>query len=380
MTFVSLFAGVEGFGLGFEQAGMRCVGQVEKDAHCQRVLSRHFPHVPKWSDIHEITGADLGHPALLVGGFPCQDYSVAGLRSGLAGDRGALWWQFARLIDECRPRWVVGENVPGLLSSNDGRDFGTIVGSLVELGYGVCWRILDAQWFGVPQRRRRVFIVGHSRGVPRPEILFEPEGLSGDSPPRREARQGVAPTLASRTRGGGGLRTDTDLDGGLIAATLETRPTSDRLRVEEGYLIAQTVTSRTGGRYDPETEALLAFNWQAGGSKAMLAVNGTRVSALHVGQIPAIAFAQNQRDEIGELSVAGSVNAERWGTAKNETLLATSTVRRLTPLECERLQGFPDNWTAGQSDTQRYRQMGNAVAVPVAEWIGHRLAVAEGIR
>src|SRR5690606_13994105 len=136
---------------------------------------------------------------------------------GLAGDRGALWWEMDRLIGELRPTWVVGENVPGLLSSRGGADFETIIRSLTERGYGVAWAVLDAQYFGVAQRRRRVFIVGHSGGIPRPEILALGEGMYGHPAPSREAGQETAPTLASRTRGGGGLGTDTELDGGLIS-------------------------------------------------------------------------------------------------------------------------------------------------------------------
>ena len=120
MNVVSLFAGVGGFDLAAESAGMTITGQVEIDPHARSVLERHWPDVPRWEDVHDVTAADLGTVDALVGGFPCQDYSVAGSRQGLAGDRGALWWQFHRLIDECHPRWVVGENVPGLLSSAGG--------------------------------------------------------------------------------------------------------------------------------------------------------------------------------------------------------------------------------------------------------------------
>lgn len=336
----SLFAGVGGFDVAAEAAGMDVVWQSENDKAASRVLEHHWPgrNLGDTYDIYiadryatGIVDTDIAAPAVdvLCGGFPCQDYSVAGNREGLDGDRGALWWQYHRLISEGRPTWVIGENVPGLLSSRDGQDFATIIDSLTELGYGVVWAVLDAQWFGVAQRRRRVFIVGHSGGRPRPEILALSEGMFGHPEPRREVGQ-------------------------QNAATIETRPTPDRRRAESGHLIA---------------------------------------------------FAQNQRDEVRDLNdLAGTVAAKpgmkqqtyvvnsRQDSVSIEdtslpidtgtpphTVSTGTTVRRLTPLECERLQGFPDGWTdiPGNSDSQRYRQMGNAVAVPVAEWIMRRIAKEE---
>src|SRR5690554_5656352 len=190
----SLFAGIGGFDLAAERAGMEVVFQSEIDKYASRVLDHHWPHVENLGDIHGIT--DPPAVDVLCGGFPCQSYSVAGSRGGLADDRGALWWEYHRLIAELGPEWVVGENVPGLLSSRGGADFETILGSLTELGYGVAWAILDAQWFGVAQRRRRVFIVGHSGGVPRPEILALSEGLYGHPEPSRKTGKRTAPSPA----------------------------------------------------------------------------------------------------------------------------------------------------------------------------------------
>src|SRR3990167_6826375 len=156
MKYASLFSGIGGFDLGFDRAGMECVLQVEQDNSCLGILARHWPKVKKVNDVRKIkrVSADL-----ICGGFPCQDVSVAGKRAGLDGERSGLWFEFHRIVTEVRPRWVVVENVPGLLSSNAGRDFAVILRGLVECGYGVCWRILDAQYFGVAQRRRRVFVV-----------------------------------------------------------------------------------------------------------------------------------------------------------------------------------------------------------------------------
>jgi len=189
----SLFAGVGGFDLAFERAGFRTAWLVEQDKQCQSVLKTRFPNAEVFDDIRE--NRTLGPVSIICGGFPCQDYSVAGKRGGLAGDRGALWWEMHRIIADLRPTWVIGENVPGLLSSNGGRDFQSIIHSLVQLGYGCTWAVLDSQYFGVAQRRRRLFIIGHSGGQPRPEILALSEGLFGHPAPSREAGQEVAGSL-----------------------------------------------------------------------------------------------------------------------------------------------------------------------------------------
>src|SRR5690606_27219539 len=262
----SLFAGIGGFDLAAERAGMTVRWQSGIDKYASRVLEHHWPEVENFGDIHGITNP----PAVdvLCGGFPCQSYSVAGNRGGLADDRGALWWEYHRLIADLRPTWVVGENVPGLLSSRGGADFETIIRSLTELGYGVAWAVLDAQFFGVAQRRRRVFIVGHSGALPRPEILALGQGVFGHPAPSRETGERTAPTLASRTRGGGFPGTDEAIDG-----------------------------------------AVVVFNWQSG--QDQLSVRSTHTDALHVGQTPAVAFAQNQRGEVRDLDdLAGALHAE----------------------------------------------------------------------
>lgn len=190
----SLFTGIGGFDLGFERAGWDCAWQVEIDPACQDVLARHWPEVTRYGDVREVGAANLEPVDAIVGGFPCQDISIAGRREGLDGKRSGLWWEFRRVLVELRPAWVVIENVRDLLSSNGGRDMGSILGALGDLGYGWAYRVLDAQWFGVPQRRRRVFIVGHLGDKRAAQVLLEPEGGGRDSPPIRTARK-VAPTL-----------------------------------------------------------------------------------------------------------------------------------------------------------------------------------------
>lgn len=386
----SLFAGVGGFDIAAERAGLEVAWQSEVDPAASRVLEHHWPG-RNLGDIHNIrmeTGdrspregsavegvgvpvgrgrrSDIGHAAngsdsggtnertapavdVLCGGFPCQDYSVAGNREGLAGDRGALWWEFHRLIAEGRPTWVVAENVPGLLSSRGGQDFATIIDSLTELGYGVAWGVLDAQYFGVAQRRRRVFIVGHSGGIPRPEVLALGQGLFGHPEPRRETRQRTSGDAANRL--GIGIPDPTY---GLTVRNAQDWPESG------------AATLVVGGSYADDHTGTITTTWAKGPGNTQV-----EEGAL-------VAFAQNQRDEVRDLgNLSGALAAEPG--MKQQTYVTHPQVRRLTPLECERLQGFPDGWTniEGNSDTQRYRQMGNAVAVPVVEWIFDRIMEAD---
>ena len=187
MTGVSLFAGVGGFDLALERAGVRVVASVEWDKNAQSVLRKRFPNAEVFGDIQGVTGEQLiragfdPNNGIITGGFPCQDLSVAGKRAGLAGKRSGLFWEICRLLDETRAQAFILENVPGLLSSNEGRDMAVVIEALVERGYRVGWRVLDAQYFGVPQRRRRVFIVGCSREFGRTpeEILAIAEGRAG---------------------------------------------------------------------------------------------------------------------------------------------------------------------------------------------------------
>jgi len=205
MNAVSLFAGVGGFDLALERAGVPVVAAVEIDKNASGVLAHRFPNSTLFGDIQEVTGNDLlragfiPERGIITGGFPCQDLSVAGKRAGLAGGRSGLFWEICRLLDDLHPKYFILENVPGLLSSNGGRDMGTVVGALAELGYGIAYRVLDAQNFGVPQRRRRVFIVGclGDSGAAPAEILAISEGLFGDSQtsqPKGQETTGAAGT------------------------------------------------------------------------------------------------------------------------------------------------------------------------------------------
>ncbi len=209
MIYGSLFSGAGGFDLGLDAAGMMCAFQCEIDKQARAVLRHHWPEVPKHEDVRELSGRTLPRIDLLVGGFPCQDVSVAGNRAGLAGKRTGLFYEFTRLVSELAPEWLLLENVPGLLSSGGGRDMGAVLWALGELGYGWAYRSLDAQYDGVPQRRERLFIVGRAGGRSPVEVLFEPESVPGNPPPRREAREDVAGTLGGGS-GSRGWAPDTD--------------------------------------------------------------------------------------------------------------------------------------------------------------------------
>jgi DNA (cytosine-5)-methyltransferase 1 len=240
MLFLSVCSGIEAASVAWNPLGWKAVAFSEIEPFPSAVLAHHYPDTPNWGDMTKYKEWPDVPIDLLCGGTPCQSFSVAGLRKGLDDPRGNLMLTFGAIAAKYRPKWLVWENVPGVLSSNKGKDFGTFLGMLGELGYGFAYRILDAQFFGVPQRRRRVFVVGclgdwRSAAA----VLFERHGLSGNPAPSRKARQGIAPTLSARAQGGGGLGTDFDCDGGLIARCL-------------------TRGSGGGQRYDAESETLIA--------------------------------------------------------------------------------------------------------------------------
>ena len=188
-----------------QRQGVKVVASVEIDKKCNEVLARHFPDATQFTDVTTVKGEDLINAGftpstgIITGGFPCQDLSVAGKRAGLAGERSGLFWEIARLVEETQTEYFVIENVPGLLTSNKGRDFGVVIGTMADIGYSLAWRVLDAQHFGVPQRRRRVFIVGRRTGdgLGPAEVLFKSEGLRRNITQSKQTRQN---TTASSTR------------------------------------------------------------------------------------------------------------------------------------------------------------------------------------
>ncbi len=410
MRHLSLFSGIGGFDLAAERAGFTTVLCAESDAHCRAVLHRHWPDVPILDDVRSVDGSIKIKADIVSGGFPCQDISVAGRRAGLAGERSGLWWEFHRILAAIRPAWVVVENVPGLLSSNGGRDMGAILGALGDLGYGYAYRVLDAQFFGVAQRRRRVFIVGCLGDVRRAAaVLLEPEGLCWNPPQGGEARTGVAALTATGV-GTCGADDNQAQAGHLIAQVSHTltaqrgqrldptgqdfvvspltcRPYADAVAQESGLVVASALTSSAGhhGHSSPRGDGadnLVVAGFSGGqGSRARsigYAVEQSptlRAAESGSNRAPCVLAFQPQAGGATALSIG-----ENAPTLTDSQIAACTdgySVRRLTPTECERLQGFPDGWTEGHSDSQRYKMLGNAVAVPVAEWILGRIESRE---
>lgn len=230
-TFVSLFAGVGGFDLGFEKAGHTCVGQVEIDKNAMSVLKKHWPNVPLHDDVRTATewakeNDLIGKVDIVCGGFPCQDVSVAGKRAGIAGARSGLFWDAIRFAQEVKAQTIVLENVPGLLSSNNGRDFGVVISAMADAGYShIEWRVLDSQFFGVPQRRRRVFIIGSVTDRSGSPILIERQSVRGDSSTSNSSREdsstSTGESTVARMRGFGDYEVDN------VSSTLKARDYKD---------------------------------------------------------------------------------------------------------------------------------------------------------
>jgi DNA (cytosine-5)-methyltransferase 1 len=336
------------------------------------VLKHHYPGTPLHGDFTTIEGDEYGPIDLLVGGTPCQSFSVAGLRGGMDDERGQLALQFLKLLDRTRARWVVWENVPGVLSSNGGRDFGSFLGGLVELGYGFAYRILDAQHFGVPQRRRRVFVVGHLGDWRRAAaVLFERHSLSGNPAPSREAGQATAGTLKACAGKSG---------------TPNGAEEADRLIVSQWGDQAGALTARHDSSPCADRgQNIIAFSGQSLGCDSDLAPTLDTGAEHHNRGIHA--FMENVR---AELRISEQTDALTRGGGKPgqgyAAAMVGSQVRRLTPRECERLQGFPDDYTLVPyrgnlaADGPRYKALGNSMAVPVMRWIGERIAMVEALQ
>ena len=367
MKYGSVCSGIEAATTAWHHMGWEPSFFSEIDAFPRAVLEHHYPEVPLHGDFTTIQDGDYDPINLLVGGTPCQSFSVAGLRKGLDDPRGNLMLGFGALAKRLRPAWLVWENVPGVLSANGGRDFGTFLGMLAELGYGFAYRVLDAQFFGVAQRRKRVFVVGYlGDWRPAAAVLFERESLSGNPAPSREAQQEVTGTLSSRTSGGGGMGTDFECAGGL-------QP------VNTYQNVSHCLNAGGMGRIDYETESFVVHGTQdpCTGSQAFALGrnNGAENAVCVTGQV-----AHTLRGE--------GFDASEYGTGRGTpTISQGMAVRRLTPIECERLQGFPDSFTQVPyrnktaktcPDGPRYKALGNSMAVPCMKWIGERIQQVQG--
>lgn len=346
LKYLSVCSGIEAATVAWHPLGWQPVAFAEIKKFPSAVLTHHYPTVPNWGDITRFREWPDANVDVLVGGTPCQSFSVAGLRQGLRDPRGNLALVYLAIADRYRPEWVVWENVPGVLSSNGGRDFGAFLGGLAELGYGWAYRVLDAQYTrveshprAVPQRRRRVFVVGCLGDWRRAAaVLLEPESLSGHPAPRRTSGQDLAPATApSLTESGRG-----------VARVGESRG-QDPLIPE----VAWALQERDAKGADSDTKD---------------------------GHLIVLAFNTNARpDEMTASDVATLTRSQVAGVA------GVAGVRRLTPTECERLMGLPDGYTLvpyrgkPAADGPRYKALGNSIAINCLRWIGERLsAVSTG--
>jgi len=434
MRYLSVCSGVESASVAWHDLGWTPVGFSEIEPFPSAVLAYRFPDVKNYGDMTKYKEWDNepGTVDVLVGGTPCQSFSVAGLRKGLDDPRGNLMLVYLGLAEHLRVPWLVWENVPGVLSSNGGRDFGTFLGALEQLGYRWSFRVLDAQYFGVPQRRRRVFVVAHLGDGEHPaSVLFEPESLRGDTAKGGKKGQGAPRGAGKGTESGGRPFRMTafgqyeDDDSGSTCKQRDYKDATD--------LVVQPVCA-TGHRTHALTQSQKGATEDGTG-------RGTPI-------VPAIAFHPTQ-DPISSVEVTHALGTESKGGCATGAVLTdvtgtlgarassgggfstdfevagglqpftfdgsqsdnpkathqytedgsppliksrpynvaspTMAVRRLLPVECERLQGFPDDWTnipwrgKPAPDGPRYRAMGNSMAVPVMRWIGQRLdRVAKG--
>ena len=402
ITYGSVCSGIEAATVAWHSLGWKAAWYSEIENFPSAVLSHHYSDVPNYGDMTRFEEWPNEPIDLLVGGTPCQSFSVAGLRKGLADPRGNLMLTYGAIARQYRPRWLVWENVPGVLSSNGGRDFGTFLGMLAECGYGFAYRILDAQYFGVAQRRRRVFVVGclgdwRSAAA----VLFESHSLQGHSAPSRETGQEVAGTIAARF--GISRNNHEELAWPAEIASTLNASFGDKQRLEDQHALSGaplfvpskigTITARMFnalGARDVEEGALLPIT-QFGEIAGSLTARHDSSPCADRGQNVVAFSAKDYGADASSIAPTlramghGDSHANGGGQVAVAQPVATAMqVRRLTPVECERLQGFPDNYTnipwrkkPESPDGPRYKALGNSMAVPVMRWIGERIKKVE---
>ena len=353
MKFIELFAGVGAFRLGLERTGHECVWANEWLERPRSIYARNFREQPDGRDIRDVSAGDIPDADLLVGGFPCATFSVAGKRTGFSLDdtRGTLAFEMFRLAHEKSIPYLLFENVKGLLNHDGGRTFEIILEVLDGLGYDCQWELLDSQNFGVPQHRERIFLIGHLRGKPRPKVF--PIGRASRSndeanSQERTGREGlfsdISPTLDAHYYKGGNAR--------QYVVQTESRRDKEMRTYTEGVVPTLTAQMGTGGGNVPYVRPML--------------------DVARVNKSPNGRLIKDDGDPMYTITAQ-----DRHGVQiGNEDGFA---IRKLTPLECERLQGLPDGWTEfyhdGRrvSDSERYERCGRTITIPVVEAIGRRL-------
>jgi DNA (cytosine-5)-methyltransferase 1 len=372
MKYLSVCSGIEAATVAWHPLGWEAFAYSEIEKFPCQVLAHHYPDTPNLGDMTKFWEWKNAAIDVLVGGTPCQSFSIAGLREGLSDPRGNLMLTYLAIAAKYRPKWLVWENVPGVLSSNGGNDFASLLRGMAELGYGFAYRVLDAQYFGVAQRRRRVFVVG-CLGDWRcaAAVLFERDSLSGNPAPSRKARTVVAALTATGV-GTCGADDNQGQAGHLIASTGD---------------IAHCLNAGGMGRQDYETETLIAHTLRGEGFDASEDGTGRGTPLVPVA-FDCKASGQNGFG-IGEIASTmrsmGHANSHQNGGG-HQAVQVGMQVRRLTPTECERLQGFPDGYTdikpkgKPTADGPRYKALGNSMAVPVMEWIARRIQAVESVQ
>jgi DNA (cytosine-5)-methyltransferase 1 len=391
MRYASVFDGIGAAHVAWQPLGWECAWTAEIDAFPSAVVEQRWgfenrgdvTKFKEWTDGEAID--------LLVGGSPCQSFSVAGLRQGLLDPRGGLMLTFLGIAQRYRPQWVVWENVPGVLSSGQGRDFGSFLGALAELGYGFAYRVLDAQWFGVAQRRRRVFVVGCLGDMrSAAKVLFECESVRRDNPPSREKGERITGAITARSGRTGGASND-DLDAGKLLAYTSDGVLADPISANEGRTythegttfrmhncVSQPFTKSKSAQSNKDDET-----WVPGEAAPTFNVfdsGETRATTVVAEGFTYSGYSNQPAWMTGNRTDCPSSSGHSDGSHQGLGVVMPGSVRRLTPRECERLQGFPDDYTLvthrgkPAADGPRYRALGNSMAVPVMRWIGERIA------
>ena len=348
-TFLSICSGIESASVAWEPLGFKCIGVSEIDPFRSELLKYHYPEVKNYGDFTKIQKRDIGKkPDIIVGGTPCATFSIAGLRKGIKSDRGNLALEFIRIIKRLNPKWVLWENVPGVLSSNNGKDFGSFLGGLAECGYGFAYRVLDTQYIrtqrfprAIPQMRRRVFVVGHIGNWRRAsEVLFDEESLSWNPPPCRKEGSGVTTKTQECSIGSDQYMKFRSSDFGRYVED----NVSSTIKARDYKSATDLITDNSVICFEPNT---------------------------------ADGFARVRKEE-----VSPTLNAMTGGNRQPCVALEQFKIRRLTPIECERLQGFPDNYTQipyrgkvkeNCPSSKRYEACGRAMSINVMEWLGTRI-------
>lgn len=445
MRYISIFSGIEAASVAWESLGWEPVAFAEIEPFPCELLKQRFPGVPNLGDVTKIDWSEYrGAVDLIVGGSPCQSFSIAGNREGLKGESG-LMFEYIRAVREVLPRYFVWENVPGALSSEKGAAFGQLLHEMDVCGYGLAWRVLDAQFYGVAQRRRRVFLVGclGNGGVPA-QILFDGESMRWDYPSSRDKRKSLAEHVKSGIRrcytmlvrcgcagGGKGELIQDDVSATLSTSNVQTAfqpvepecyclqgnmigrddkngPQGDGINEDVAYTLNTTdrhavaylpfdktqVTSKQNGSNQQWGDPCHAISAQGkpphvicmADANANAAIDNDLAGTLKVGgESPIVSFPWNAGGFASGTAIDDGTSPTIRSTRSGEPAIAMKDdeseyiVRKLMPIECERLQGFPDGWTdiefkgKSASDAARYKALGNSMAVPVMRWIGERI-------